>query len=59
VGRDPQEIERSVDVSEQQPQEAGPAYLAAGASLFTVGVGGPGYDTSAVRRWVAWRDSLG
>ena len=31
--------------------------LAAGASLFTVGVGGPSYDLTSVRDWVAWRDS--
>ena len=30
--------------------------LAAGARLFTVGLGGPTYDLSAVRDWVAWRD---
>jgi len=56
LGRDPGEIERSVGV-QGKPAELGPDLLAAGASLFTVGLGGPNYDLSAVRDWVAWRDS--
>ena len=40
-----------------KPAELGPELLAAGASLFTVGLGGPTYDLSAVRDWVDWRDS--
>jgi hypothetical protein len=31
--------------------------LAAGAGLFTVGVGGPDYDLTGLREWIAWRDS--
>lgn len=56
LDRDPSEIERSVGV-QGKPSEVGPDLLAAGASLFTVGLGGPNYDLSAVRDWVAWRDS--
>jgi probable F420-dependent oxidoreductase len=56
LGRDPGEIERSVGV-QGKPAELGPELLAAGASLFTVGLGGPNYDLSAVRDWVAWRDA--
>ncbi|HET6209614.1 MAG TPA: LLM class F420-dependent oxidoreductase [Jatrophihabitans sp.] len=56
LGRDPGEIERSVGV-QGKPADLGPDLLAAGASLFTVGLGGPSYDLSAVRDWVAWRDS--
>jgi len=56
AGRDPAEIERSVGVR-GEPDETGPAYLEAGASLFTVGVSGPDYDLSALRNWVRWRDS--
>jgi len=58
VGRDPLQIERSVGVGHQDPDDLGQKYLAAGAGLFTVGVGGPHYDLSHVRRWVEWRDSL-
>jgi probable F420-dependent oxidoreductase len=52
------EIERSVGVQPGEPAEAGPAYLEAGARLFTIGIGGPSYDLSGVRKWVSWRDSL-
>ena len=55
-GRDPGEIEKSVGV-QGSPSELGPDLLAAGASLFTVGLGGPSYDLSRVRDWVDWRDS--
>ncbi len=58
VGRDPGEIERSVGV-QGEPDRAGPALLDAGVTLFTVGVGGPTFDLRNLRRWVAWRDSLG
>lgn len=57
LGRDPGEIERSVGVPETPAQEAGPRLRELGVSTFTVGVGGPDYDLSKVREWVAWRDS--
>lgn len=57
--RDPADIQRSVEVGGSKPDEAGQAFLDAGASLFTVGVSGPDYDLSLVRAWIAWRDSLG
>ena len=56
VGRDPADIEISVGVS-GSPEELGPKLRSAGASLFTVGVGGPDYDLSNLRNWIAWRDS--
>jgi probable F420-dependent oxidoreductase len=58
VGRDPAEIEISVGVREGSgsPEQAGPELRELGASLFTVGVGGPDYDLSALREWIAWRD---
>ncbi len=39
------------------PEELGPQLRDAGASLFTVGVGGPDYDLTALSNWIAWRDS--
>jgi probable F420-dependent oxidoreductase len=54
--RDPGEIEKSVGV-QGSPAELGADLLAAGASLFTIGLGGPSYDLSRVRDWVAWRDN--
>jgi probable F420-dependent oxidoreductase len=59
VGRDPSEIERSVGVGGgADPAELGPKLLALGARLFTVGTGGPDYDLTELRSWIAWRDSL-
>ncbi|WP_211659053.1 LLM class F420-dependent oxidoreductase [Phytoactinopolyspora halophila] len=59
VGRDPAEIERSTGVpalSTSSPEDMAAGLLAAGATLFTIGVSGPNYDLGAVREWVAWRD---
>ena len=56
VGRDPAEIEISVGV-QGSPEELGPRLRSLGASLFTVGAGGPDYDLSGLRDWIAWRDS--
>lgn len=55
LGRDPSEIERSTGV-EGEPDVLGPKLRDLGVTLFTVGVGGPDYDLSALRSWVAWRD---
>jgi probable F420-dependent oxidoreductase len=55
VGRDPAEIERSCAV-EGAPDELGPKLVAQGVSTFTVGLGGPDYDLSKVKPWIAWRD---
>src|ERR1041384_8313671 len=55
VGRDPAEIELSTAVS-GDPAETGPALRDLGVSLFTVSAGGPDYDLSDLRAWVAWRD---
>ena len=56
VGRDPADIEISVGVK-GNPEEVGPKLRSLGASLFTVGVGGPDYDLSELRDWIAWRDT--
>jgi len=58
VGRDPGEIELSVGTGGGEPETSGPALLEAGASLFTVGVGGPDYDLGQLKKWLAWRESL-
>jgi probable F420-dependent oxidoreductase len=57
VGRDTAAlVERSVGVS-GDPAETGDTLVAVGATLLTVGVSGPDYDLSTVRRWVEWRDA--
>ena len=58
IGRDVSEIEISTGAPKGDPAEVGRAYLDAGATLFTVGVGGPDYDLAPLARWVAWRDRL-
>lgn len=54
-GRDPSAVERSVGV-EGSPEKTGEALVAAGATLFTIGVNGPAYDLGPVRDWLAFRD---
>jgi probable F420-dependent oxidoreductase len=58
VGRDATRIERSAGVS-HAPGEVADAMVAAGVTLFTVGVSGPDYDLSPVEDWVRWRDARG
>ena len=54
-GTDPAAIERSVGVRPSSIERAGD-FVAAGASLFTLGLSGPRYDLAPVRDWVEWRD---
>jgi probable F420-dependent oxidoreductase len=56
VGRDPKEIEISVELRRQSEQDVDALY-ALGARLFTHGISGPDYDIAPVRRWLAWRDA--
>ncbi|WP_449385009.1 LLM class F420-dependent oxidoreductase [Cellulomonas soli] len=57
VGRDTATlVERSIGVSEP-PSEVAADLVEAGATLFTVGTGGPDYDLSLAAQWVAWRDA--
>ncbi|WP_024287865.1 LLM class F420-dependent oxidoreductase [Cellulomonas sp. KRMCY2] len=57
VGRDPDEIERSVGVGRSgTPGDAAARMRDLGVSLFTVDVSGPGYDLGRLRHWLAWRD---
>ena len=58
VGRDPKAIDRSIGV------DAGSLHLAdaiadAGADEISVGVAGPEFDFSTVKRWLAWCDARG
>lgn len=65
IGRDPAEIEVSIGVGglgregrqPDPPEVEGEPLLAHGATLFTMGVGGPRYDLDFVRPWLAWRDA--
>jgi probable F420-dependent oxidoreductase len=57
VGRDPAEIELSAGV-QGKPAESGPALLDAGVTLFTVGTGGPDFDFSELKDWLAWREEI-
>ncbi len=56
VGRDPDEIEKSVGVR-GEPGELGPPLVAAGVSIFTVGVSGPDYRLDSLQRWIDWRNA--
>ncbi|WP_067572026.1 LLM class F420-dependent oxidoreductase [Nocardia acidivorans] len=53
VGTDPDTIERSVD---WPGADTAAEFVAAGATLFTVGVGGPDYNLDGVKQAIAWRD---
>ncbi len=56
AGRDPAEIERSAGVGRSGPDKLAADLLAAGTTLFTVGVGGPSYDLGLLKDWIAFRD---
>ncbi|PXY25033.1 LLM class F420-dependent oxidoreductase [Prauserella sp. PE36] len=56
VGRDPAEIERSVGVR-GDPEDSGAKLHELGITMFTVATGGPDYDLSTLRKWIAWRDA--
>src|SRR5215218_6137366 len=55
VGRDPKEIERSVNVSPNRVRYA-ERYVENGITHLIVEIGGPDYDLSPLRELVAWRD---
>ena len=55
-GTDFDAIELSCGAPTGDPAEAGPAFVDAGVSLFTVSSGGPGFDLDRLRDWIAWRD---
>lgn len=61
-----EEIEVSVGVGgrgregqlPKSPEEEGAPLLEMGASLFTVGIGGPEYDLAPLQPWLEWRDAV-
>jgi len=55
VGRNKEEIERSIGVQARYVENADP-YVEAGITHLTVGVGGPDYDLEPLRKLIAWRD---
>ncbi len=58
VGRNPDEIERSVGINSDQIGDTsfGDALVEAGADQITIPMNGPAYDLKPLERWVAWRD---
>ena len=56
IGRAPEAIERSAGVDGGGPDTVAEAMLAAGVTLFTLGLNGPDYDLGPVREWLAFRD---
>ena len=56
VGRDIAEIEISTELGKKDESYADEIH-ALGATLFTVGIGGPDYDVTDVKRWLTWRDA--
>jgi probable F420-dependent oxidoreductase len=54
--RNPDDIERSTFV-DGTPHGRGDALRALGITLFVIGSGGPDYDLSELRDWIAWRDT--
>ncbi len=56
LGRDPAEIEVSVNPGGGDPGAAGNEFYDLGARLFTVGTGGPKPDLGPMREWLSWRD---
>lgn len=56
VGRDVSEIEVSNELRNRGEAEA-ESLLEAGVTLFTIGLSGPDYDLTPVKRWLAWRDA--
>ncbi|MDN4472599.1 LLM class F420-dependent oxidoreductase [Demequina zhanjiangensis] len=55
VGRDVSEVEISTEIGNRSLEEV-EEQVALGASLFTIGIGGPDYDLSGIAEWLSWRD---
>jgi probable F420-dependent oxidoreductase len=57
VGRDVGEIEISTELRGRTQADA-EEQVALGATMFTIGLSGPDYDLTSVKKWIAWRDSV-
>ena len=57
IGRNPEEIERSIGVDKDRIDKAD-ELIAAGATEVTLSVNGPDYDFGPIKDWISWRDSL-
>jgi probable F420-dependent oxidoreductase len=57
VGRDVSDIEISTELRGRDEATADELH-ALGTTMFTLGLTGPHHDLSAVKRWLAWRDSV-
>ncbi|NEM91549.1 LLM class F420-dependent oxidoreductase [Galbitalea soli] len=57
VGRDVSEIEISTELRQRDEKEARELFEL-GTTLFTIGLSGPDYDLTPVKKWLAWRDAL-
>ncbi len=55
VGRDPKEIERSVNLRPHQVQNAD-RYVENGITHLMIGIGGLNYDLSPLKELISWRD---
>jgi hypothetical protein len=55
VGRNPNEIERSVQILDSQIDKLD-AYLEAGMTHIIGETGGPDYDLSGLEKMIEWRD---
>ena len=58
IGREPKAIDRSNGV-DPAALDLADAIADAGADEISVGVSGPEFDFSTVKRWLAWRDARG
>jgi alkanesulfonate monooxygenase SsuD/methylene tetrahydromethanopterin reductase-like flavin-dependent oxidoreductase (luciferase family) len=55
VGRDPKEIERSVNLGAHQVRNV-ESYVENGFTHHMIGVGGPDYELSPLKELISWRD---
>ncbi|MBX3098818.1 MAG: LLM class F420-dependent oxidoreductase [Salinibacterium sp.] len=56
VGRDMTEIEISTELGKKDEHYAD-EIRALGATMFTIGIDGPDYDLTHLKRWLVWRDA--